>query len=306
MYISTLCKKIYCIISHTAYCDASTHRRIDSNVCRPPLVIRVKFVIAAPSPPPRTRSPRWRWRSAAQMYSLKCRRLHPNAIIIIIEYIYTSPRLISARRRQSSRSHATGRDGRRSRRVRARGARMGESMVVEEFAVAISEAQSFVAVHARGSAETAIRINLMNDFAFPNPLHRRSLPRLYICITIVVVSPPCLLPPTGQRRRCTRSIYAHWRFVTRSSMKCVLGDLRSCLTLFLTYSAAAATVALTGCSPTYYCYISAPFTPFPYSYTAYIIRTRPTHLTPTYTHRRRALLPSKSATDGVVSRTWCG
>lgn len=119
-----------------------------------------------------------------------------------------TPRLISARRRQSSRSHATGRDGRRSRLVCARGARTGGLVVAKEFAVAISEAQSFVAVHARGgAAETAIRINLMNDFAFPNPLHRRSLLRLY-------TSPPSscrrLTTPTPvQRRRCTRSIYTH-------------------------------------------------------------------------------------------------
>jgi len=54
----------------------------------------------------------------------------------------------------------------------------GGSVAAEEFAGAISEAQSFVAAHARGSEETAIRINLMNDF--PDPLHRSSLPRLYI------------------------------------------------------------------------------------------------------------------------------
>jgi len=102
---------------------------------------------------------------------------YPNAIIIIIIIIIIEYIISDLHPRGGDKVH---RDMRPD--VTAGGvvmcARKGGSVAAEEFAGAISEAQSFVAVHAHGSAETAIRINLMNDF--PDPLHRRSLPRLYI------------------------------------------------------------------------------------------------------------------------------
>lgn len=83
--------------------------------------------------------------------------------LLCIEYVRTPSEdyiIIVSSRRQSSRSRATGRDGRR--RSRARDRRRTRSSRVRY-------RKRKVLPHTRGSAETAIRINLMNDSTSPAP-----------------------------------------------------------------------------------------------------------------------------------------
>lgn len=128
MYVSTLYTHTHIYVYMTLHRAASIRPRIGSNSC-PPACRHRRYKVCPRRAPSRARVLR---DDDAKMYSLKCRLLNA-AVVMHIEYVLTPSEdyiiiIIISVRRQSSRSHATGRDGRRRSRARDR-RRTGSSRV---------------------------------------------------------------------------------------------------------------------------------------------------------------------------------